>query len=51
MRYINGWVVSLPLTNMRYISGWVENLVLRRKTKDFFYHGGEESEEDRVLYH
>ena len=25
MRYINGWVVSLPLTNRRYISGWGES--------------------------
>ena len=35
MRYISGWVESLPLTNMRYINGWVESLVLRRKAEDF----------------
>jgi hypothetical protein len=37
MRYINGWVESLPLTDMRYINGWVESIVLRRKAKDYFY--------------
>ena len=35
MRYINGRVVSLPLTDMRYINGWVESMVLRRKAEDF----------------
>ena len=37
MWYINGRVVSLPLTNMRYISGWVESIVLRRKVEGFFH--------------
>ena len=36
MRYINGRVESLPLTDMRYINGWVESIVLRRKAGDFF---------------
>jgi hypothetical protein len=36
MWYINGRVVSLPLTDMRYINGWVESVVLRRKAEDFF---------------
>ena len=36
MRYINGRVESLPLTDMRYINGWVESMVLRRKAGDFF---------------
>ena len=35
MWYINGRVVSLPLTDMRYINGWVESVVLRRKAEDF----------------
>ena len=35
MWYINGRVVSLPLTDMRYINGWVESIVLRRKARDF----------------
>jgi hypothetical protein len=35
MRYISGWVESLPLTNMRYKNGWVESLLLRRKAEDF----------------
>ena len=35
MWYINGRVVSLPLTDMRYINGWVESMVLRRKAEDF----------------
>lgn len=37
MWYINGRVVSLPLTDMRYINGWVESIVLRRKAGDFFH--------------
>ena len=37
MWYINGRVVSLPLTDMRYINGWVVSLVLRRKARDFFH--------------
>ncbi len=37
MRYINGRVESLPLTDMRYINGWVESIVLRRKARDFFH--------------
>ncbi len=37
MWYINGRVVSLPLTDMRYINGRVESLVLRRKAEDFFH--------------
>ncbi len=37
MWYINGRVVSLPLTNMRYINGWVVSLVLHRKVGDFFH--------------
>lgn len=31
MRYINGRVESLPLTNMRYINGWVESIVLHQQ--------------------
>jgi hypothetical protein len=35
MRGINGWVESLPLTNMRNINGWVESKILRHQVKDF----------------
>ena len=44
MWYINGRVVSLPLTNMRYINGWVVSLVLRRKARDFFHISAERIE-------
>ena len=37
MRYISGWVESLPLTNMRYISGWVESKVLCHLAGDFLF--------------
>ena len=42
MRYISGWVESLPLTNMRYISGWVESVVLHRKVEDFLNTKGDD---------
>ena len=45
MRYINGRVVSLPLTDMRYINGWVVSLVLRRKARDFFHISTERMEQ------
>jgi len=36
MRYKNGWVESLPLTNMRYKNGWVESLVPPPKEQEGF---------------
>ncbi|RGH37310.1 hypothetical protein DW901_13950 [Firmicutes bacterium AM41-5BH] len=45
MWYINGRVVSLPLTDMRYINGWVVSLVLRRKARDFFHISTERTEQ------
>lgn len=37
MRYISGWVESLPLTDMRYINSRVRSLVYKRES--FFISG------------
>lgn len=36
MRDINGWVESLPLTNMRDTNGWVESLYPSLKGGGYF---------------
>lgn len=45
MWYINGRVVSLPLTDMRYINGWVVSIVLRREARDFCHYEDKEMKE------
>ena len=52
MWYINGRVVSLPLTDMRYINGWVVRYSPSPTGEDFltFPQKGGMNEENRILY-